>query len=603
MSTITDHHSLLVAGTPAEEAATERRPSVAPAWARELFGDRALWGVLLVWAFCWLAWAIYLDRFANALPWSDEYAFILSGVATGENPLSWDFLWTPANEHRAPLTRLWAVGLGRAFNWDFRRMLQADLALMAGGCLALVLAARAVRGRSHLCDAFLPLVILTSAQYETLAYYVYAYAMALAVWCVMAAAVMAGWQTRSVPRLLLYLLGALVVTWAGGPAGNLWALGLCVPLAVGWFRPTGRPWKVSAVLGGLAVAGSSALLIYCVPPSPAAHLPFRSDSWLMTYKAAAKCSVGWLGGPALITLWPWALLVLVVPLLYLGVRFLGDVRRTRLVALVRWSDLGALLLSAAALVVVLGQARAKYPALWSSRYVAMEIPIAVVVYLMLVRCAAPKTLLASLAVGMAVCVGWNWPTPIEAAKVKRPRQIELNAGLREGRVPLTLLAERYPDAIGWSPECGLQHILGSWRRMREARISVFGRDAEGAQRCPLWDARAGTLAASAHVIEDARAVSGAAVEGDADAAADYEVTVPEDGTYKLCCRWLVPAPGHAFAVAVDGGPSQLQWVPVIPQYMAVVFVPPLTLTAGTHHLTVTWPGPGSRLDVLELNPE
>src|SRR5438105_15055849 len=88
-----------------------------PAWCRDLIADRTFWGVVLIWAFCWFSWAMYLERFANSLPWCDEYAFILSGVATRERPVTWEFLWTPANEHRAPLTRLSSVELGRLFDW------------------------------------------------------------------------------------------------------------------------------------------------------------------------------------------------------------------------------------------------------------------------------------------------------------------------------------------------------------------------------------------------------------------------------------------------------------------------------------------------------
>jgi hypothetical protein len=597
------------AGTPAEGAAPpDGRFPRAPAWARDLVADRALWGVLLIWALCWLGWAIYLERFADALPWCDEYAFVLSGIATHEKPLTWEFLWTPANEHRAPLTRLWCVLLGRAYNWNFRYMLQVDMALLAVGCLAPVFAARAVRGRSSLGDAFLPLLVLTSAQFETLSCFVYAYAMALAVWCATAGAVMVKWQLRTVPRLLVYLFGALVVTCAGGPAGNLWALGLCVPLALGWFEPTGRLWKACAAVGGAAVAGCSALLLYKTPPPPAAHLAHHSDSWAMTARTAGKLSVGWMGNEILQFLWPWALLVLLVPLLYLLARFLRDVRRFRAAALVRWSDLAALLAVGLVVIVAMAEARANYPGgLWSSRYVALEVPIPVVVYLLLVRCAAPKTLLTSLAVGMAVCVGWNWPAPIAGAQGRRPRQLLLTEGLRGGHEPLCVLAEMYPDACGWSRANGLHSLILSWDWMRRARISVFARDAAPAEQCPLWHAREGTLAPSVQLVADPRAMYGIGAlaappaPGLPPASAVYEFEVATSGTYRLCTRWKVPAEGQVYTVSVDGGPPMGQVLPLWADYTPAV-IWPFQLTPGRHRLTVTWPGPGSSLDVIELVP-
>ena len=296
---------------------------------RDLFADQALWGVLLVWAVCWLGWSLCIARIGSPFPYMDECDFVRCGVATGETPITWGFLWAPANEHRAPLLRLWVVLLGRFCHWDSRPMLQVNLALLALAALALVLAVRAVRGRSALGDSFLPLLVLTSANYESLLLYVYAYAMPLAFWCLAAAAVILGWPLRSTPRLLGYLACALILTWAGGPAGNLLALGLCVPLARGWIERTSLGWKSAALLGAAVVVGSSLFLLYSMPPSPTPHLAYISTSRSMTLYATAKFSVGWMGDPILQMIWPWALVVVVVPALYLLVRFLGDVWRQR----------------------------------------------------------------------------------------------------------------------------------------------------------------------------------------------------------------------------------------------------------------------------------
>jgi hypothetical protein len=140
--------------------------------------------------------------------------------------------------------------------------------------------------------------------------------------------------------------------------------------------------------------------------------------------------------------------------------------------------------------------------------------------------------------------------------------------------------------------------------MRQARISVFARSGEAAQQSLFWRAESGALADSLHLIDDPAAVDGHAVQADTEAAtAIYEVTIPTSGVYKLCCRWRTPAPGRTFAVAVDQGPEMTQYVPEGPNYLPCVFMSPLSLEAGPHHLAITWPGSGSRLDVLELNPQ
>jgi hypothetical protein len=557
--------------------------------------------VLLIWLFTWLSWVAFVERFGNALPWADDYDFVMRGVATREQPVTWKYLWEPANEHRAPLTRLWLVGVGRLCNWNFRAILQVNVAVVALGALLLVFAVRRVRGRSSLADAFLPLLVMTSAHWETLGNYAYAYAMALGVWCGTAAFVVARWYLRSVAHLLLYILGALVVCWSGGPAGNLWALGFCAALVLGWFEATSRSWKFFALVGGVALLASSGLLLATVPPSPAAHLPFLSESWGMTLRAAARCSVGWIGYPVLQVLWPWALLVLAVPGLYLFTRFISEVWQQRSGGLLRWLDLAGLLLSVLLVAVAIGHGRAKYPGLWSSRYATMVLPIAAVLYLMLVRAGSPKTLTSFLAIGMAVCVGWNWQACIDSKRSLRPAQVQLTTALRTGAEPLSVLAEQYAEATGWCRQWGVQHLVGWWQRMRLAGISVFARDPHHACRSLLWYADSGALVAGLRAVTDPNCLNWRAVEAEAGgASAVYEVTVPRTGDYLLCLRWQVPSSGQHYTAQMDDGPLMRHPLPVLPGYRPCIPGPPVRLAAGTHRITITWPGPGSRLDVLEL---
>ena len=213
---------------------------------------------------------------------------------------------------------------------------------------------------------------------------------ALAIWCLTASAVMVKWQLRSTFHLLLYLLGALAVAWAGGPAGNLWALGLCVPLVLGWLHPTGRVWKICALMGGVADrrVPSALSMIYSDPSLiaiPACLKSFHSDSWKMTVQAAVKFSVGWMGAPLLEVIYPWALIALLGPMLYLLIRFLDAISaafsvRGRDHPLGR-SDGGLLLFCPAHYRMPIGYGRAKYPYRTGGDYPllrAMEIPIAVV---------------------------------------------------------------------------------------------------------------------------------------------------------------------------------------------------------------------------------
>jgi hypothetical protein len=357
----------------------------------------------------------------------------------------------------------------------------------------------------------------------------------------------------------------------------------------------------------LAVAGSAAFMLGSTPAAPQ-HLAFHSDSWSMTLRAAVKFCVGWLGAPVLQTAWPWVLFVLAVPVLYLLVRLLADLRRLRFAGLLRWWDLSALLLSALAVAVAMGYGRARYHGIWASRYCVLETPIAVAVYFMLVRSGAPRALMACLAIGMAVCVAWDWPSNLDRAASLRPQQQLLIASMRRGHEPLSVLAERYHDATG-IPADMVQFLVEQWPPMRQAGISVFhkvhGTDADPARRCLFWRPEAGRLVDSLHAVDDAAAVGGRAVEADATeapAAAVYEVAVPSDGTYQLCCRWLAPAAGQSFTASIDDGPATRQSAPGGPGYHACPLGTTWPLAAGKHRVNIAWPGPGSRLDFLELTP-
>src|SRR5205085_116595 len=112
----------------------------AQGWWRDLRADQAFWGVLTVWALCWLGWVVLLDRFGCPLPFADDYQACKHGLITGDPPVTLAFFWRPVNEHRMPLTRLWFLLLGRGLSWDFRAMRQVTVALVALSSLLLVLA-------------------------------------------------------------------------------------------------------------------------------------------------------------------------------------------------------------------------------------------------------------------------------------------------------------------------------------------------------------------------------------------------------------------------------------------------------------------------------
>ena len=555
---------------------------------------------------------VYLAKYGSPMPWCDEYLFCLHGIATHDTPMTWQFLWEPSNEHRQPLMRLWGAVLGKVFNWDFRPMHHVNTVLLGLSGLVMVLAVRKLRGRSELADVFLPLLVLTPFHYATLLIYSHSNHLPLALWCLSASAVLVDWPLRSVPRLVAYVGLLLGVTWGGGPVGTIWALGLCGVLLAGFFAHRGLVWNLCAGVGLVLVAGSCAFILFNMPP-PLGKGIYLSKSLSQTLVMAVKYSGTWMGDVPLKKVWPWAALVMILPSLYLMGRLFTDVwrqGRSDWLGLIRkWFGLLSVAATTVAIAVVLGHGRGDYPSPWESRYCVFAAPIVIAIYFLLIRCAAPSLFTGGLAIWMVVCVGWNVPAALALAQAHKARHSVLVKELRSGRQALSLLAEQHVMATGWSAEWGIQNLVTWWYDMRAKGISTFARfhatEQDPARRCLLLHATAGTLGAGLRVEADA-AVQGRSVIANTNgvaARAVYEINVPRDGAYRLCCRWKGTQAGQSFTVAVDGAAPSSQSVEAQSGFKACEYERLLPLSAGRHQLAITWPGSGSRMDVLELTPQ
>jgi hypothetical protein len=212
-----------------------------------------------------------------------------------------------------------------------------------------------------------------------------------------------------------------------------------------------------------------------------------------------------------------------------------------------------------------------------------------------------------LAVAMAVGVGWSWPDVLRAARVWHPPAAAAWHALRAGKDPLSVLAERYAGAVGF-PSPSL--MLGYWEQLRTAGLSAFQKQREGPVPglgpALLWEAEAGRLSGVWTLVPDARATwASTLLSGTAPgpATAAYDVDVPADGRYELCCRLAVPGPGRTVRVQVDDGPILERRLPLEPDFFAYCLEPWLDLRAGRHVLKVMLPEPATELDVVELVPQ
>jgi hypothetical protein len=575
--------------------------------------DRNLWAVLLAWALCTLGLGAMIAKYGSPLPWADEWE--LTAAATGEVPLTWFWVWFPQNEHRAPLTRLEVWTIGRLCEWDLRVARLVNLGFVSAGALALVFAARALRGRSALSDTFLALAVLNPWQYETILVYFYAYALALGLFCVAVSALAVGWPLRSPAALWLCCGLALAVALAGGPAGNVWAVGLCGFIPRGWIERTSRGWKVHALLGTGLVVGLSVYLLAITPQVPV-HDQFQDHSPRALLSATAHALVGWLGRP-LPYLWPWVLAVLAVPAAYVLLRVFQDLRRRAAdragTGPFQWLDVGLLWAATLAVGALIAYGRTRRMALPDSRLCTLLLPIGVVLYLLLVRLRAPAVLLGGGATVMAFCVGWNWPGVLNIAEGKHAATARVIHALRNGSEPLAALADENAEILGYSYDQA--KLLSCLLQLREAGKSIFRprhrmEAVRGMGPSLAWEAETGRLSRGFRCVEDPRATGHQAVEvaeaPRAPAVAEYQVAVPADGVYELSCRLTVPWPDSYLGVRVDDGPTQTfpltPWQRYYIHYHKLHDPILLFLGAGGHRLTLTVDRPGTRLDLLELIP-
>jgi hypothetical protein len=115
--------------------------------------------VLGIWLLCTLAGLAFVAAFQRDVP--HRHDFDLVEVQAGAAPLDWEFLWQPVRGHRKPLPRLFHLGLLRVTGGDLRFGSYLAALTIAGLSLAMVGAARSVRGYTRLADAFFPLLLQT----------------------------------------------------------------------------------------------------------------------------------------------------------------------------------------------------------------------------------------------------------------------------------------------------------------------------------------------------------------------------------------------------------------------------------------------------------
>ena len=121
--------------------------------------------VLAVFAAMLAAAHVFVARYSSTVPLWDDLDWAPFVHKSSYIPAEW--WWSPFNEHRIPLPRVFFLGLIRTTQ-DFRSGMFFDVYLLGAVALAMILFARKLRGRTSYTDAFFPILWLTWGNAENL---------------------------------------------------------------------------------------------------------------------------------------------------------------------------------------------------------------------------------------------------------------------------------------------------------------------------------------------------------------------------------------------------------------------------------------------------
>ncbi len=439
--------------------------------------------------FVWTTWAAmtaallgYVAAFARDVPWWDDWDLV--PVLSGDEPASAAWLWQRHNEHRIPIPKLIHLALAAPAGADFRAAPYVSAVGLSAGALALILAARRLRGRTEASDALFPLALLHWGQYDNLLWSFQAQFICSTLLFLVAVTLLAASdRPPGTGRIVLAGLCAIALPFCGANGAAL-APALAFWLAGGAPACRKRAWLPV----GLAVLVVGAIVLtFLGYTSPALHPPTPGiGSGLRSALLVLLMSAGPAGamrhGP-LIGL--FALLLALAGCVALGRAILaGRVDRLR----------GAGVLAAVAAVLALGAgvgwgraglfADSPWAVTGVTRYVTLMAPVLCCASLagtLAGRRLVPYLLLAAVVVTLPA----NTRLGYEAARWRADALDRLTADARHGVPPDELSATYRPIVHAVDPELLSARLsmlrrarLGPYRNLPAERAAVNSMDGE-----------------------------------------------------------------------------------------------------------------------------
>jgi hypothetical protein len=394
-------------------------------------------------------------------------------------PVTLAWLWSQHNEHRIVLPRLIYLGLGLATDYDFRAGSFWNVAMLAALSAVLLFTARAVRGRSSLYDAFLPLAVQHWGQPSGI---LYSFQMPFSTgsfFAGLALAAVARCRGRLSPAaalgITLSLVGASLCAGDGLPF--LPALGCWLILASVLGRTAGKAERVRQVvtLTALAAVLFALVIVYFVgfvrPPHPPLPGPW---ALFVTATEFLATSLGiWVAA----NLWPVSGILVLVGCAWSLAELVWVIMR-RPEERVRAFGLLAFLAAMLLLALGIGFSRACLgpDAGMQDRYVTLAMPLLCLFYLQGVIYGRPSVwrhVQRALFLLMCAALVVNSYKGLHYGQTFRGLFARLESDMRAG-IPPEALAVRHGDALGHAP---IPVYAAQLEMLRQARRGPYRDDA------------------------------------------------------------------------------------------------------------------------------
>jgi hypothetical protein len=282
--------------TPGPEPPTDRRRAAAT-----LF-------VLSVWAVTFVAALVLLWKYADNIPGLEDWEMV--PYVTHYKAVTVSVLWEQVAEHRRPLMLSVYLALLKLTRGNFQAPLYFSVISMAGLALAMMWAARRLRGWTTFTDAFFPLALL-NVQFQPMATYrgeqIFYLLPTLLAATILLIIVLKGVQL-TIPTTVL--AGACLVLLPLCAAPGL----TYIPFFTIWFGYSGFvSWRTQGPQGRLNALLtfaflSLALLLVCLYFVGFINWPLaaRSPNLWATFTNALRFLTGSFGGGASAPIWPYS---------------------------------------------------------------------------------------------------------------------------------------------------------------------------------------------------------------------------------------------------------------------------------------------------------